>query len=103
MYGPDILKTNFTTKVVNYFYKAMPFRLKNAGTTYQRLMDKVFKEQIRRNMEVYVDEMIIKSCEVENHAKDFEEVFTKIRKYDIRLNPDKCVFGVKGGKFVEFM
>jgi len=77
----------------------MPFGLKNVGATYQRLMDKVFREQIGKNMEVYVDDMIVKSCEVQRHVKDLEEVFARIRKYNIHLNPDKCVFGVRGGKF----
>jgi len=103
MYGPDIPKTTFTTEMDNYCYKVMPFGMKNAGATYQRLMDKVFKEQIGRNMEVYDDDMIVKSCMVEEHVKDIEEVFARIRKYNIRLNPEKCVFGVRGGKFVGFM
>jgi len=78
-------------------------KLKNAWATYQRLMDKVFKEKNGRNMEVYVDDMIVKSCEVENNVKDLEEVFARVRKYDIRLNPKKCVFGVRGGKFLGFV
>jgi len=81
----------------------MPFGLKNARATYQRLMHKVFREQIGKNMEVYVDDMIVKSCEVHRHVKDLEEIFAQIRKYNLRLNPKKCVFGVRGGKFVGFM
>jgi len=81
----------------------MPFGLKNAGATYQRLMDKVFKNQIGKNMEVYVDDMVVKSEEVEKHLGDLEEVFAQIREYNIRLNPEKCVFGVKGGKILGFM
>jgi len=103
MYKPDIPKTTFTIEMANYSYKVMPFGLKNVGATYQRLMDKVFKEQIGRNVEVYVDDMIVKSCMVEEHIKYLEEVFTKIRKYNLRLNPEKCVFGVRGGKFLGFM
>ena len=103
MYEPDVPKKAFATEMANYCYKVMPFRLKNAWATYQRLMNKVFKEQIERNMEVYVDDMIVKSCEVNEHAKDLEEVFAKVRKYDIRLNPEKCVFGVRGGNFLGFM
>ena len=89
--------------MTNYCYKVMPFGLKNAGATHQRLMNKVFKEQIGRNMEVYVDDMIVKSCVVDEHLKDLEEVFVKIRKYNLRLNPEKCVFGVRGGKLLGFM
>jgi len=103
MYEPDVPKTAFTTDTANYCYKVMPFGLKNAGATYQRLMDKVFKDQIGRNMEVYVDDMVVKSGEVEKHLRDLEEVFARIREYNIRLNPEKCVFGVKGGKFLGFM
>jgi len=103
MYEPDIPKTAFTTDTANYCYKVMSFGLKNAGATYQRLMDKVFKNQIGKNMEVYVDDMIVKSGEVEKHLEDLEEVFARIRKYKIRLNPEKCVFGVRGGKFLGFM
>ena len=80
----DIPKTAFTTDTTNYCYKVMPFGLKNVGATYQRLMDKVFKEQIGKNMEVYVDDMIVKSCEVQRHVEDLEEVFARIRKYNIR-------------------
>jgi len=103
MYEPNIPKTAFTTDTANYCYKVMPFGLKNAGATYQRLMDKVFKKQIGKNMEVYVDDMIVKSGEVEKHLEDLEEVFARIRKYNIRLNPEKCIFGVRGGKFLGFM
>jgi len=80
MYEPNVPKTAFTTEVANYCYKVMPFGLKNARATYQRLMDKVFKEKIGRNMEVYVDDMIVKSYEVEEHVKDLEEVFARVRK-----------------------
>ncbi|XP_068461731.1 uncharacterized protein [Phaseolus vulgaris] len=103
MYEPDVPKTAFTTDTANYCYKVMPFGLKNAGATYQRLMDKVFKDQIGKNMEVYVDDMVVKSGEIEKHLEDLEEVFAQIRKYEIRLNPEKCVFGVRGGKFIGFM
>jgi len=103
MYEPNIPKTPFTTDTANYCYKIMPFGLKNAGATYQRLMDKVFKEQIGKNMEVYVDDMIVKSGEVHKHLEDLEEVFARIRKYNIRLNIEKCVFGVRGGNFLGFM
>jgi len=103
MYEPDVPKTAFTIDTANYCYKVMPFGLKNAGATYQRLMDKVFKDQIGKNMEVYADDIVVKSGEVEKHLRDLEEVFARIREYNIRLNPEKCVFGVKGGKFLGFM
>nr|KYP63870.1 Retrovirus-related Pol polyprotein from transposon gypsy [Cajanus cajan] len=72
----------------------MPFGLKNAGATYQRLMDKVFAEQIGRNLEVYVDDMVIKTKLVDDHVRDLKEILQQVRKYNMRLNPEKCVFGV---------
>lgn len=96
-------KTAFITDTSNYCYRVMPFGLKNAGATYQRLMDKVFRDQIGKNMEIYVDDMVVKSTTFEQYLKDLVEIFAQIRKYDIRLNPEKCVFGVGGGKFLGFM
>jgi len=81
----------------------MPFGLKNAGATYQRLMDRVFRGQIDRSMEVYVDDMVVKSQTVGDHVHDLREVFYQVRKYNMRLNPEKCVFGVPAGKFLGFM
>lgn len=81
----------------------MSFDLKNARATYQRLMDKVFQQQIERCMEVYVDNMEVRSRSVEEHVKDLEEVFGQVRKFEMRLNPSKCTFGVQAGKFLGFM
>ena len=69
----------------------MPFALKNVATTYQQLMDKVFGAQLRRNLEVYVDNMFIKSDDLRTHIKDLEEVFGQLRKNNIMLNPEKCL------------
>nr|KYP35079.1 Retrovirus-related Pol polyprotein from transposon 412 family [Cajanus cajan] len=80
-----------------YSGRVMPFGLKNAGATYQRLMDKVFHQQIGRNMEVYVDDMVVKTTSAIDHAADLTEVFAQVRKHNMRLNPEKCVFGVQGG------
>nr|KYP50706.1 Retrotransposable element Tf2 [Cajanus cajan] len=68
-----------------------------------RLMDKVFHHQIGRNMEVYVDDMVVKTISATDHASDLAEVFAQIRKHNMRLNPEKCVFGVRGGRFLGFM
>jgi len=81
----------------------IPFGLKDARATYQRLMDKIFHELLGKTMEVYVDDMMVKSLLAENHAKDLEVVFATVRKHDLRLNPEKCFFGVGGGKFLGFM
>ncbi|XP_024042632.1 uncharacterized protein LOC112099511 [Citrus clementina] len=81
----------------------MPFGLKNAGATYQRLVNKVFKPLIGKTMEVYVDDMITKSKIPEEHVRHLEETFELLRKYKMKLNPEKCAFGVESGKFLGFM
>ncbi|KAL0402049.1 UNVERIFIED_CONTAM: Retrovirus-related Pol polyprotein from transposon opus [Sesamum latifolium] len=81
----------------------MPFGLKNAGAIYQRLVDKIFRPQIGRNIEVYVDDMLVKSKKAEEHVKDLEETFSVLRKYKLKLNPAKCAFGVQGDRFLGFM
>ena len=75
----------------------MPFGLKNAGATYQRLVNKIFSRQIGRNMEVYVDDMLVKSKEEDTHLDDLKETFATLRQYQMRLNPSKCTFGVSSG------
>jgi len=96
-------KTAFITDDANYFYKFMHFGLKNAGATYQRLMDKVFSHLMGNCVEVYVDDMVVKSPSHHQHAQDLSAVFFALRQYNLRLNPDKCVFGVDRGKFLRFM
>ena len=81
----------------------MPFGLKNAGETYQRLVNKMFSKQIGRNMEVYMDDMLVKSKEELAHLDDLEETFATRRQYQMKLNPNKCAFGVSLGKFLGFM
>ena len=81
----------------------MPFRLKNAGAIYQRLVNKMFAQQIERNVEVYVDDMLVKSTRGLSHLDDLWETFDTLRLYDMKLNPSKYVFGVASGKFLGFM
>jgi len=81
----------------------MPFRLKNAGVTYQRLVNKMFIQQIGRNIEVYVDDMLVKSMKEDCYLDNFRETFETLRLYDMKLNPNKCIFGVSLGKFLGFM
>ena len=81
----------------------MPFGLKNAGDTYQRLVNKIFNKQIGRNMEVYVDDMLVKSKEELTHLDNLRETFATLKQYQMKLNPGKCVFGVVSGKFLGFM
>lgn len=99
MHPPDEEKTAFITEDANYCYQVMPLGLKNAGATYQRLMDKVFRNQIGRNVEVYVDDMVVKSQSIDQHATDLAKVFAQVRKYNMRLNPEKCTFGVEAANF----
>ncbi|XP_061367257.1 uncharacterized protein LOC133310357 [Gastrolobium bilobum] len=103
MYPADQEKMAFIAENANYCYNVMPFGLKNSGATYQRMMNKVFKDQLGKNVEVYVDDMIVKSFDMVNHVRDLEQTFQKLRKYRIRLNPVKCAFGVAAGKFLGFM
>lgn len=77
--------------------------LKNTGAAYQRLVNKVFKPLIGRTIEVYVDNMITKSKNPTCHIHHLSETFELLRKYKMRLNPKKCVFGVSSGKYLWFM
>jgi len=80
-------KTTFVTNNANYYYRVMPFGLKNAGATYERLMDKIFKGLIGRCVEVYVDNIMVKSDSFEHDVKDLEEVFKALRHTNMRFNP----------------
>ena len=81
----------------------MPFGLKNVGATYQRLMNKMFTHQIGRNVQVYVDDMLVKSLHEVDHLDDFRETFDTLRLFNMKLNPNKYTFGVTAGKFLGFM
>ena len=81
----------------------MPFGLKNVGTTYQRLVNHMFRPQIGRNVEVYVDDMLVKSQDEGRHLDDLQETFDTLRQYHMKLNPSKYAFGVSLGKFLGFM
>ena len=81
----------------------MPFGLKNAGATYQRLMNKMFAHQIGRNVQVYVDDILVKSLREDDHIDDLRETFDTLRSYNMKLNPNKCTFVVTVGKFLGFM
>ena len=80
----------------------MLFGLKNAGATYQRLMNKMFANQIGTNVQVYVDDMLVKSRRKDDYLKDLKETFDTLRSYNMKLNPSKCLFGVTAGKFLRF-
>uniref|UniRef100_A0A2N9G4Z6 Reverse transcriptase domain-containing protein n=1 Tax=Fagus sylvatica TaxID=28930 RepID=A0A2N9G4Z6_FAGSY len=99
----DREKTAFITPLGIYCYKVMPFGLKNASATYQRMVTKMFKDQIGRTMEIYIDDMVVKSRLSQNHLKDLTETFRVLRLHKLRLNASKCVFRVGSGKFLGFM
>jgi len=91
------------TELSCYCYKVMSFGLKNAGATYQQLMDRVLAPMIGRNVQTYVDDMVVTSQMKNQHVADLEELFTTIAKYRLKLNPEKCVFGVEASKFLGFL
>ena len=99
----DQEKTSFIIGQGTYCYRVMPFRLKNAGATYQRLVNKMFQKQIGTTMEVYIDYMLVKSTTAELHIAHMSEAFQILRKYNMKLNPAKCAFGVSAGKFLGFI
>ena len=96
-------KTSFVTSQGLFYYKVLPFGLKDVGATYQRLMNKMFAHQIGRNIQVYVDDMLVKSIREDDHLDDLKENFDTLHSYNMKLNPNKCAFGVMAGKFLGFM
>ena len=99
----DEESTTFITNMSLFCYRVMSFDLKNAGATYQRLVNKIFKPLTSHTIEVYVNDMITKSREPIDHVKHLEETFELLRKYQMKLNPEKCAFGVSSGKFLGFL
>ena len=99
----DMEKIAFITPKGTYCYKVMPFGLKNVGATHQRMVSCMFGPQIHNIMEVYIDDMVVKSKNAEDHLHHLAEVFEVLKKHKLRLNADKCVFGVSSGKFLGFL
>ncbi|GJR36890.1 reverse transcriptase domain-containing protein [Tanacetum coccineum] len=91
----DKEKTAFITSQGIFCYTKMPFGLRNAGATYQRLVDKAFHKQIGRNLEVYVDDLVIKSLTEDEIVRDMEETFQTLREINMKLNPKKYTFGIE--------
>ena len=81
----------------------MPFGLKNVGSTYQRIMARMFEPQLGKNIEIYVDDMVVKSKVVSEHLRDLGSTFGVLRKHKLCLNASKCSFGVGSGKFLGYM
>nr|GEX15965.1 reverse transcriptase domain-containing protein [Tanacetum cinerariifolium] len=98
----DEEKTAFITSQEIFCYSKMPFGLKNDGATYQRLVGKAFQKQIGKNLEVYVDDLVIKSRTEQEVIRDIEEMFKTLREINMKLNPKKCTFGMREGMFMGY-
>ncbi|XP_070020727.1 uncharacterized protein [Nicotiana sylvestris] len=99
----DAEKTAFITPWGTCCYRVMPFGLKNAGATYMREMTTIFHDMIHKEIEVYVDDVIIKSKKHSDHVKDLRKFFQRLRRYNLKLNPAKYAFGVPSGKLLGFV
>ena len=103
MFHRDEEHTAFITDRGLYCYKVIPFGLKNASATYQRLVNKIFTELLGVSMEVYFDNMLVKSTAAQDHVKHLDQTFSVLRQTNMMLNPNKCTCAVKAGKFLGFM
>ena len=99
----DQEKTAFVTPTGNYHYKVMPFNLKNVGSTYQRMMTRMFEPQLGKSIEIYVDDMVVKSKVVSEHLGDLGSTFGVLRKHRLHLNASKCSFSMGSGKFLGYL
>ena len=99
----DMTKTTFTTKWGIYYYTVMPFSFKNAGATYQRMVTALLHDMMHNEVEVYIDDMIVKSNDRESHTVNLRKFFERIKKYRLKLNPQKCTLGVTAGKLLGFL
>ncbi|XP_010480879.1 PREDICTED: uncharacterized protein LOC104759673 [Camelina sativa] len=103
MHKDDREKTAFITEQGTFCYRVMPFVLKNAGATYQRLVNRMFASQLGRTMEVYIDDMLVKSAQAADHVAHLKQCFEILNKYSMKLNPAKCTFGVTSGEFLGYL
>ena len=103
MYMSDAEKTAFITPHGILCYNVMSFVFKNVGATYKRLVTKMFRPLLGKTMEVYIDDMLVKSKQRLDHVTRLQEAFKFLKAYDMKLNPSKCAFGVSAGRFLGFM
>ena len=96
-------KTAFRTPMDNFYYTVIPFGLKNASATYQRVMTAIFHDMMHQELEDYVDDIVVKSRRREEHFHMLKMVFERCRAFKLRMNPLKCAFGVSSGKFLGFL
>ena len=99
----DQIKTSFITPYGAYCYTTMPFGLKNACATYQLCMWRCLHGQIGRNIHAYVDDIVIKTKERRTLLDDLKETFANLRRFEMKLNPNKCIFGVPAGQLLGFL
>ena len=99
----DREKTAFVIMWGTFYYKGMPFGLKNARAIYQRAMVTLFHDMMHKEIEVYVDDLIAKSREDESHVENLRKLFKRLRKFQLKLNPTKCTFGATSGKLLGFI
>jgi hypothetical protein len=99
----DQLATSFITPFGMYCYVTMPFGLRNAGATYQRCMHHVFGDHIRRTVEAYVDDIVVKTRKVDDLVSDLHIAFGCLRANRVKLNLEKCVFGVPRGMLLGYI
>ena len=96
-------RTAFVTPIENYYYKVMPFGLKNAGSTYQRMMTRMFELLLGKNIEIYIDDTVVKNKMVSEDLGDLRVILEVLKNYKLRLNASKCSFDVGSGKFLGYM
>jgi hypothetical protein len=96
----DEEKTSFIAPFGTFCFVRMPEGLKNVGPTFTRMTREVFKPQIGRNIQAYINELIVKSGERANHISALAETFANMRRAGLQLNPEKCIFGVTKGKIL---
>jgi hypothetical protein len=99
----DEEKIVFITPYGVFCYQVMPFGLKNAGATYQRMMQNCLESQIGRNIQVYIDDMVITTRKEESLISDLQETFNNLNRYKLKLNPTKCSFGMSAGQLLRFL
>jgi hypothetical protein len=99
----DEEKTSFITPFGTFCFVRMPEGLKNAGPTFTIMTREVFKPQIGRNIQAYVDDLIVKRSDRAGHVSDLAETLANMRRVGLKLNPEKCVFGVTKGKILRYL
>ena len=100
MHEPGQEKTTFIAPGDIFCYKVMPFGLKNARLTYQRMITKMFEPIMGKTMDAYIDDMVVKSKNEPNHVRDLAELFAILKEHKLRLNEAKCAFVVSSKKFL---